>query len=443
MLLQIAKEAQKVYKWCSVLVIILLCTACGSNSMPVSPSQPTQASVPGSGLSTVMLTTPSNTWTGTTTANDGPTGTVTVVFGTSGSVVWTGKTGTFNGTFKADNPATGAITITVTGSGTAASCVYTAAGTVSSGVIDGAYTLSGSCIDKSGRGKFHLVQGPPTTSCQATNQTLTATTAVNPTNVVATASPSWTGSANATLNWGDGTSETVNSAANYSHTYPRTSADQTFTLTLSFADDPASCSRTTTVAVPRLPMLSCSPASQTGEINQTLNFTAAGGYGTYSWTALHGSPASGTGSSFHTQYGASGAFTVDVSDGHDTQHCAVTINPPHQVCGPFTWSDPHATPNGHGQLVFQLDNAGDATELAYVQTHVTPSGVFSGLSKIDNVNQTYWAADKNWGVVLVKSGTFYTLYTNVVAGQTLQSPSYNQNGQQQAISHVSRFDCGS
>src|SRR3989344_5245312 len=62
-----------------------------------------------------------------------------------------------------------------------------------------------------------------------------------------------------------------------------------------------------------IPPPSCSPSSQTINLNQQANFTAAGGNGSYSWSASGGSPSSGSGSAFSTSYSTSGSKTVTVT----------------------------------------------------------------------------------------------------------------------------------
>ena len=91
-----------------------------------------------------------------------------------------------------------------------------------------------------------------------------------------------------------------------------------------------------------------------------------------------------------------------------------------------------------GPGTFQLANSGDAVELAYVQANV--SALLSGPVKTE-LTTTSWTSDGSYPVVLVKSAQTYTLYANVRTGDVLQSPAFNQNGKQQAISHVSRFAC--
>ena len=78
--------------------------------------------------------------------------------------------------------------------------------------------------------------------------------------------------------------------------------------------------------------LTCSPSNQNVDINQSANFSATGGNGTYNWSASigsdHGNPASGTGTNFSTSYSTAGQKTVTVSSGSETVGCSVTVNNP-------------------------------------------------------------------------------------------------------------------
>ena len=71
--------------------------------------------------------------------------------------------------------------------------------------------------------------------------------------------------------------------------------------------------------------LVCSPASQSVSVGAQVVFTARGGNGSYSWSAPGGSPGSGSGASFSTQYSSTGNRNVTVSSGGSTQNCAVTV----------------------------------------------------------------------------------------------------------------------
>lgn len=92
-----------------------------------------------------------------------------------------------------------------------------------------------------------------------------------------------------------------------------------------------------------------------------------------------------------------------------------------------------------GANPFELANSGDATELAYVNAHVSP-GPFSGPNKTE-LTGTSWTSDGAYAVLLVKSAQSYALYTNVSPGQVIVSPSSNKQGALQGISHISTFAC--
>jgi len=74
----------------------------------------------------------------------------------------------------------------------------------------------------------------------------------------------------------------------------------------------------------------------------------------------------------------------------------------------------------------------------------------SYLDKDDPVGTTFTPATLNARLALVKDGrgqcangfNAYRAYQNVVIGQVLQTPGFNQNGQPQAISHVTYCGCG-
>jgi len=100
--------------------------------------------------------------------------------------------------------------------------------------------------------------------------------------------------------------------------------------------------------------------------------------------------------------------------------------------GPFIYN---------GENPFSLPDYGNATELEYVRTHVSMLLVGPVRTEFGEDAGTSWTSDGDYPVVIVKSATSAWLYTNVVKGQILQSPAFNQNGKQQAISYVSRYTC--
>lgn len=91
-----------------------------------------------------------------------------------------------------------------------------------------------------------------------------------------------------------------------------------------------------------------------------------------------------------------------------------------------------------GPNPFALPNSGEATELTYVQTFVSP--LLAGPIKTE-LETTSWTSDGDYAAVLVNSANSYRLYVNVVSGQVLTSSSSSRKGKLQDISHVSRFVC--
>lgn len=91
-----------------------------------------------------------------------------------------------------------------------------------------------------------------------------------------------------------------------------------------------------------------------------------------------------------------------------------------------------------GPNPFELPNSSDASELAYVQSNV--SATLTSAGKVSSEG-TGWTSDGNYAVVIVKSATVSFIYTNVSAGDILQSHGFNSQGTRQNISHVHRFVC--
>ena len=103
---------------------------------------------------------------------------------------------------------------------------------------------------------------------------------------------------------------------------------------------------------------------------------------------------------------------------------------PSDLCaGPWTYGGPNP---------FELPSSGNASELAYVQAHVSP--LLVGPVKSDNQGIS-WTSDGNYAVVLIKSSTSYWLHVNVTQGSVVPTPSTNSNENPQGISHISRFVC--
>ncbi len=70
----------------------------------------------------------------------------------------------------------------------------------------------------------------------------------------------------------------------------------------------------------------CTPSFQSGDVNQTMFFSASGGNGVFSWSAPSGNPSSGSGSTFNTSYSTSGQRNVTVTSSGTSDICGVSIN---------------------------------------------------------------------------------------------------------------------
>jgi hypothetical protein len=103
--------------------------------------------------------------------------------------------------------------------------------------------------------------------------------------------------------------------------------------------------------------------------------------------------------------------------------------PPNLCAGPWTYGGPNP---------FELPDSGNASELAYVQAHVSPLLVGPVTTEIQGSS---WTSDGNYAVVIIKSSTSYWLHVNVTQGSVLPTSSTNGSGNPQGISHISRFEC--
>ena len=76
------------------------------------------------------------------------------------------------------------------------------------------------------------------------------------------------------------------------------------------------------------PVLTCSPATQTVNINQNATITATGGNGTYTWSGGE-TPTTGSGTSFTTKYSTGGSKVITVSSAGATNNsCRIEVNGP-------------------------------------------------------------------------------------------------------------------
>ncbi len=107
----------------------------------------------------------------------------------------------------------------------------------------------------------------------------------------------------------------------------------TYVATVTSGSATATCQVTVTTATS--PELVCTPPTQTAQAGQTVTVNAAGGTGSYNWSAPGGSTSTGTGASFSTSFASSGTNTITVTSGQQTATCMVTVPViPTLVCTP-------------------------------------------------------------------------------------------------------------
>lgn len=210
----------------------------------------------------------------------------------------TGGNGTYNWSTNIGsdygNPASG--------TGTNFSTSYSTAGQKTVTVSSGSETASCSVT----------VSNPPTTELSCAPQTQTI-------NIGDIAVFSATGG-NGNYNWTSPGAPSAGIGANFSSAF---SSAGVKTVTVTDGTQTKQCSVTVNEVEQNL---TCSPSSQTGNINDYLTFTAQGGSGSYNWSVYDGTPNIGTGSSFVTRFSTSGNKTITVISGSKTATCSASIN---------------------------------------------------------------------------------------------------------------------
>ncbi len=123
--------------------------------------------------------------------------------------------------------------------------------------------------------------------------------------------------------------------------------------------------------LPDLPALVCSPQTQTANLNQTINFSAQGGTGNYTWSVPNGTPSVGNGQNFSTNFTTSGNKTVTVSSGEQTAVCSVQVNPPPPTAciantNPiFTATPPLKTGNSYSGILSWASTGNNPVKITY------------------------------------------------------------------------------
>ena len=140
---------------------------------------------------------------------------------------------------------------------------------------------------------------------------------------------------------------------------------------------------------------SCSPSTQTVQIGTVAGFSAAGGNGSFSWSAPGGSPASGTDSNFSTTYSTSGTKTVTVTSNSQSATCSVSLssNPPPP---PPPSSSPPTCTSGAPQSATTTATSGDFYIYAYGVANAT-SVIFPTWSSVNGQDDISWYSGTNLG----------------------------------------------
>lgn len=126
-----------------------------------------------------------------------------------------------------------------------------------------------------------------------------------------------------TYAWSGGGSPAGGSGASFTTAF---GSAGTHTVTVTSGNATAACA--VTVTPPPVTELYCGPQTQTVGINQRVTALAQGGDGTYVWTIdiEGGSPSTGTGPSFTTQFSAKGVYNLYVHSAGQRSKCRVIVD---------------------------------------------------------------------------------------------------------------------
>ncbi len=301
---------RKAWLVCVLASLSVFLTACGENS-PSAPSNPTSAAPT---LASILPA----------TGAAGSTASVTVI-----------GTGFVSG----------ATTVAISGGGVTASAatVQSATSLTASFVIDAAATPGARSVTVATAGgtsapqSFTIVSAAPPASLQPSVASLRQTdgaTGTSPAQVLTGANFVVGGTTLAVSGAGVAVTDVAVSSS--------TSLSATFVIDGAAAVGPRTVTVTTaagtsapvafTVTVPS--QVSCAPSIQTIGVGAKASFSAVSGYGSFSWSAPGGTPATGTDNpTFAATYAAAGTYTVTVTRG-TIATCGVTVQASQQPLQP-------------------------------------------------------------------------------------------------------------
>ncbi len=187
-------------------------------------------------------------------------------------------------------------------------------------------------------------------------------------------------------------------------------------------DDQDSVAITVTNPPPPPPgEVSCDPSTQTVQVNHDVAVHAAGGSGTFAWSAPGGMPDSGSGDSFTTQYAAAGTKTITVTSGAKQDTCEVLVIDVPPPSGPeadlsLTKTAGNPTPQLNGNFTYSivLSNAGPDAATNVAVKDVLPSGV-KFVDAAPTQGTSYDSATGVWTIGTVAAGANASLIITVTA----------------------------
>ena len=225
---------------------------------------------------------------------------LTVAINQNTTLTATGGTGTYSWSAPAGTPSSGSASTLTT--------QYSASGTKTVTVTSN--SVSSTCT-VTVTPPTVTIQASPTSGTYPTVVTLTWTPGNSPTSCTASSSAGdWTG---------------AKSSTNGPHSETVTPPIGTSSYTIICTKGSSTVSDTQSVTI-SAPAVTCSPSTQNIYVGQaTSTMTAGGGTGSYTWSAVGGSPSSGSAGSFSTTYASTGTKTVSVSSGTGSANCTVTV----------------------------------------------------------------------------------------------------------------------
>ncbi len=99
----------------------------------------------------------------------------------------------------------------------------------------------------------------------------------------------------------------------------------TYTVTVTSGTQSANCVVSVVSTSTNTSSLSCSPVLQATNVGQSVQFSATGGNGSYTWSSPDLTISNPTGSGFSANFGSSGTKSVVVQSGSNTATCIVNV----------------------------------------------------------------------------------------------------------------------